>query len=80
MLQQAIKFVNRQPWLRRLALAVLSLLPGVKSRIEALALGHAPAPVFAKELGDLTPEGQQIYHDLLKAIEQHQSRMQVGKP
>ncbi len=71
MLQQTINFVSRQPLLKAAAMAALSFLPELKSRLEAVALGHRPAPLFVTELQDLSPHGQQIYSDLVRAVELH---------
>ena len=74
MLQQTIHFVSRQPLLKAAAMAALSLMPVLKSRLEAVALGHSPAPIFVTDLQDLSPHGQQIYSDLVRTIEHHQQQ------
>lgn len=69
---RGVAYANRHPRLRRLAVRVLSRMPGVKQRLVRIIVGAPAQPVHRKPVDDdgLTPRAREAFTALKSALAQ----------
>ncbi|UEP22121.1 methyltransferase domain-containing protein [Burkholderia ambifaria] len=67
---RSVAYANRNPQLRRLAVRVLSRMPGVKQRLVRIIVGASAQPVQRKPVDDdgLTPRAREAFTALKSAL------------